>query len=210
MTAFSAVPGMVLVSLDPADPEYPILGWLHTTGLNVAPLVIGHPGPMVSGEAIQFEDERVYDPASNMMFGDVESWREDFEAEARYRPGTVIVHAAPSVQSPAAAPAPVAAKTLPVAAKAPDGSLAFDGKTYAKASFWLVQIGGESFVINVPPDHRAPTGSVEKITREVFFDLRKSIPETTVEAILNPASGQLKLPLEPEIAEDDDDARNLI
>ena len=204
MTAFAATPGAVLVSLDPADPEYPILGWLHTTGLNVTPLVIGHPGPMVSGEAIQFEDERVYDPASTMMFGDLESWRDDFEAENRYRPGSVIGHAAPPAAPPVAVVAPAAPKTLPVAAKAPGGALAFDGKTYAKASFWKVEIGGESFVINMPPDHRAPTGPVEKITREVFFELRKSIPETTVEAILNPVPGAQPAG-EPEADEDDGD-----
>lgn len=203
MTAFAATPGAVLVSLDPADPEYPILGWLHTTGLNVTPLVIGHPGPMVSGEAIQFEDERVYDPASAMMFGDLESWRDDFEAENRYRPGSIIGHVKPEPIAIRLTPPPApAAPKLPVAAKAPGGALAFDGKTYAKASFWKVEIGGESFVINMPPDHRAPTGPVEKITREVFFELRKSIPETTVEAILNPVSAAP--PAEEPEAEDDD------
>lgn len=206
MTAFAATPGAVLVSLDPADPEYPILGWLHTTGLNVTPLVIGHPGPMVSGEAIQFEDERVYDPASTMMFGDLESWRDDFEAENRYRPGTVIGHAAPPAAPPVAVVAPVAPKTLPVASKAPGGALAFDGKTYAKASFWKVEIDGDTYVINMPPDHRAPTGPVEKITREVFFELRKSIPETTVEAILNPGTRDPQ----PEESETEDDGDDLI
>jgi hypothetical protein len=203
MTTFAAAPGMMLVSLDPADPEYPILGWLHTTGLNVLPLVIGHPGPMVSGEAIRFPDDMVYDPASTMLFSDAESWRDDFEAESRYRPGTVIGHAAPPAAPPVAVVAPAAPK-LPVAAKAPGGALAFDGKTYAKASFWKVEIGGESFVINMPPDHRAPTGPVEKITREVFFELRKSIPETTVEAILNPGTPEPQ-PEEPEADEDDGD-----
>ena len=46
--------------------------------------------------------------------------------------------------------------------------------------------------------------AVEKITREVFFELRKSIPETTVEAILNPAPGAQPAG-EPEADEDDGD-----
>ena len=63
-------------------------------------------------------------------------------------------------------------------------------------------------MFTVPPDHRAPTGPVEKITREVYFDLRKSIPETTVEAILNPDSAAA--PAEEPDVEDDDDGDNLI
>ena len=110
--------------------------------------------------------------------------------------------------APVTTPAAPATPKLPVAAKAPDGSLAFDGKTYAKASFWKGQIAGEWFVFTVPPDHRAPTGPVEKITREVYFDLRKSIPETTVEAILSPESAAV--PAEEPDVEDDDDGDNLI
>lgn len=207
MTAFAATPGMMLVSIDPHDPEHPIIGWSHTSGLNVSPLVLGHPGPMVSGEAIQFSDNQIYDPASNMMFDDADSWREDFYSENRYRPGTVMGHVAPPAAAPATVVALAAHKTLPVAAKAPDGTVAFNGKTYAKASFWKIEIGGEPFVINMPPDHRAPTGPVEKITREVFFELRKSIPETSVEAILNPASAT---PLSFEAEAEDDDGNDLI
>lgn len=204
MTAFPAHAGTMLIDLDPTMPPLPIIGWAHTTGLNVSPLVLGHPGPLVAGEAFLLHTDQVYDPGTNLFHDSAEEWREAVSREEPYRPGTVLkLFAAPvEVKLPVAQPSATPPKTLPVATKAPGGALAFDGKTYAKASFWKVEVNGESFVINMPPDHRAPTGPVEKITREVFFELRKTVPETTVEAILNPASAT---PPEAEVEDDDGD-----
>ena len=204
MTAFAAPPGMMLVSLDPGDPEYPILGWLHGTGLNVLPLVIGHPGPMVSGEAIQFEDGRVYDPASTILFGDAESWREDFESEARYRPGSQIGHMAPPVAQ-AAAPAPVLTPVAPAPTIAPSGPLSFTGKAYAKASFWQANTGGRNIVFTVPGGHPSPAAGAAKITREAYFETRKTITEVSVEDLMKPADDQPELPLTDDEDDDGDD-----
>lgn len=205
MTAFPAVAGTMLIDLDPAITPLPIIGWAHTTGLNVSPLVLGHPGPLVAGEAFLLHTEQVYDPGTGRFFGSAEDWRYSVAEEEPYRPGSVLALFTPPVEvrlPVVNSSIPAVAPKLPVAAKAPGGALAFDGKTYAKASFWKVEVGGETYVINMPPDHRAPTGPVEKITREVFFELRKSIPETTVEAILNPVS--VAPPAEEPEAEDDD------
>lgn len=201
MNAFPAAPGTYLVMIEP-DSEYlpPVVGW-QVSGVNALPVVAGHPGPLVAGEGVVFPDDTVLDLATNRVFKSEDDWRQDYEDDPKYRLGSVL-------SGPVAAPATPAAPKLPVAAKAPGGALVFDGKTYAKASFWKGQIAGEWFVFTVPPDHRAPTGPVEKITREVYFDLRKSIPETTVEAILNPDSAAA--PVEEPDVEDDDDGDNLI
>lgn len=208
MNAFPAAPGTYLVMIEP-DSEYlpPVVGW-QVSGVNALPVVAGHPGPLVAGEGVVFPDDTVLDLATNRVFKSEDDWRQDYEDDPKYRLGSALsVPVAAPVAAPAApTPAPAAPK-LPVAAKAPGGALAFDGKTYAKASFWKGQIAGEWFVFTVPPDHRAPTGPVEKITREVYFELRKSIPETTVEAILNPESAAPAAE-EPEV--DDDDGDDLI
>lgn len=205
MNAFPAAPGTYLVMIEP-DSEYlpPVVGW-QVSGANALPVVAGHPGPLVAGEGVVFPDDTVLDLATNRVFKSEDDWRQDYEDDPKYRLGSVL---SGPVATPAPAPATPAAPKLPVAAKAPGGALVFDGKTYAKASFWKGQIAGEWFVFTVPPDHRAPTGPVEKITREVYFDLRKSIPETTVEAILNPDSAAA--PAEEPNVEDDDDGDNLI
>lgn len=205
MNAFPAAPGTYLVMIEP-DSEYlpPVVGW-QVSGVNALPVVAGHPGPLVAGEGIVFPDDTVLDLATSRVFKSEDDWRQDYVDDPKYRLGSVL---SGPVVAPVAAPATPATPKLPVAAKAPGGALVFDGKTYAKASFWKGQIAGEWFVFTVPPDHRAPTGPVEKITREVYFDLRKSIPETTVEAILNPDS--VAVPAEEPDVEDDDDGDNLI
>ena len=205
MNAFPAAPGTYLVMIEP-DSEYlpPVVGW-QVSGVNALPVVAGHPGPLVAGEGIVFPDDTVLDLATSRVFKSEDDWRQDYVDDPKYRLGSVL---SGPVVAPVAAPATPATPKLPVAAKAPGGALVFDGKTYAKASFWKGQIAGEWFVFTVPPDHRAPTGPVEKITREVYFDLRKSIPETTVEAILNPDSAAA--PAEEPDVEDDDDGDNLI
>ena len=209
MNSFPAAPGTYLAMIE-LDSDYPppVVGW-QVSGVNALPVIAGHPGPLVAGEGVVFPDDTVLDLATSRFFKSEDDWRQDYENDPKYRLGSAL---SVSVAAPAAAPAPTpaapAAPKLPVAAKTPDGSLAFDGKTYAKASFWKGQIAGEWFVFTVPPDHRAPTGPVEKITREVYFDLRKSIPETTVEAILNPESAAV--PAEEPDVEDDDDGDNLI
>ena len=204
MNAFPAAPGTYLVMIEP-DSEYlpPVVGW-QVSGVNALPVVAGHPGPLVAGEGVVFPDDTVLDLATNRVFKSEDDWRQDYEDDPKYRLGSVL---SGPVTAPAPTPATPAAPKLPVAAKAPGGALVFDGKTYAKASFWKGQIAGEWFVFTVPPDHRAPTGPVEKITREVYFDLRKSVPETTVEAILNPES-VAPATEEPEV--DDDDGDDLI
>lgn len=200
MTAFASTPGTALVSLDATDPEFPIIGWLHTSGLNALPLVVGHPGPLVAGHGIQFANESVYDMMTGKLFDDAESWRDDFNDDPKYRIGTVIKEAVFS------APAPDARTPEPPAPKS--GSLDFSGKVYQKASFWQAHTGGREVVFTLPPETPSPLPPAKKITRDTYFELRKTITESNVAILMAPAEDQPQLPFEGD--DDDDDGNDLI
>ena len=202
MTAFAAQPRFHLVSLDATDPTYPIIGWLHTTGLNVVPMVLGHPGPLTAGEGIEAENGAVFDPATGQSFGDVESWRDDFNENPTYRIGSPIK--ALLVPEPVAAASPVAVNV--VKEKATTTSLDFSGKVYQKASFWRANVGGRDLVFILTPGTPAPQAPAEKITREAFYEARKTISEVQVATLMQPAEDQPELPL----GESDDDGDDLI
>lgn len=202
MTAFAAQPGFHLVSLDATDPTYPIIGWLHTTGLNVVPMVLGHPGPLTAGEGIEAENGTVFDPATGQSFGDVESWRDDFNENPTYRIGSPIKTLL--VPEPAASAPSVAVN---VANEKPTAStLDFSGKVYQKASFWRANVGGRDLVFVLTPGIPAPQAPAEKITREAFYEARKTISEVQVATLMQPADDQPELPL----GETDDDGDDLI
>lgn len=202
MTAFAAQPGFHLVSLDATDPTYPIIGWLHTTGLNVVPMVLGHPGPLTAGEGIEAEDGAVFDPATGQSFGDVESWRDDFNENPTYRIGSPIK--ALLVPEPVPSASPV---VVNVANEKPTTSiLDFSGKVYQKASFWRANVGGRDLVFVLTPGIPAPQAPAEKITREAFYEARKTISEVQVATLMQPAEDQPELPL----GETDDDGDDLI
>ena len=202
MTAFAAQPGFHLVSLDATDPTYPIIGWLHTTGLNVVPMVLGHPGPLTAGEGIEAENGSVFDPATGQSFGDVESWRDDFNENPTYRIGSPI--RALLVPEPVPSVSPVVANV--VNEKPTASALDFSGKVYQKASFWRANVGGRDLVFVLTPGIPAPQAPAEKITREAFYEARKTISEVQVATLMQPADDQPELPL----GETDDDGDDLI
>lgn len=202
MTAFAAQPGFHLVSLDATDPTYPIIGWLHTTGLNVVPMVLGHPGPLTAGEGIEAENGVVFDPATGQSFGDVESWRDDFNENPTYRIGSPIKVLLVPEPVPSASPTVVNV----VNEKPTVSALDFSGKVYQKASFWRANVGGRDLVFVLTPGIPAPQAPAEKITREAFYEARKTISEVQVATLMQPADDQPELPL----GETDDDGDDLI
>lgn len=202
MTSFAALPGTSLVSLEANNPSYPVVGWLHTTGLNVVPLVVGHPGPLTAGEGVELENGSVIDLMTGVQFGDFDSWLEDFNENPGYRIGTPIkvlpaepkpVEVVQVVNMPGRMPA------------APDsGPLDFSGKVYAKASFWQAYTGGREVVFVLTPEHPSPLPPARKITRDAYFEARKTIAEVTLDSLMKPVDDQPRLPLGDETDEDDD------
>lgn len=202
MTSFAALPGTSLVSLEATDPTYPVVGWLNTTGLNVVPLVVGHPGPLTAGEGVELENGSVIDLMTGSLFGDVESWRDDFNENPGYRIGTPI-KAVPVEPTPVSTPElAVLSGRMPVAPDA--GPLDFSGKVYAKASFWQAYTGGREVVFVLTPEHPSPLPPARKITRDAYFEARKTIAEVTLDSLMKPADDQPRLPLGDETDEDDD------
>lgn len=203
MTAFPAVAGTMLIDLDPMVTPLPIIGWAHTTGLNVSPLVLGHPGPLVAGEGFLLHTDQVYDPGTGRFHESAEDWRESVDEESPYRVGTVLALFAPPVEIKL----PVINNTAPPAAalKVPDsGPLDFSGKVYAKASFWQAHTGGREVVFVLTPEHPSPLPPARKITRDAYFEARKTIAEVTLDSLMKPADDQPRLPLGDETDEDDD------
>lgn len=207
MTAFAAQPGFHLVSLDATDPTYPIIGWLHTTGLNVVPMVLGHPGPLTAGEGIEAENGTVFDPATGQSFGDVESWRDDFNENPTYRIGSPIkALLVPELDAVRPSALAVTASDVIPGVKPTASALDFSGKVYQKASFWRANVGGRDIVFVLTPGIPAPQAPAEKITREAFYEARKTISEVQVATLMQPADDQPELPL----GETDDDGDDLI
>ena len=85
-------------------------------------------------------------------------------------------------------------------------SLDFSGKVYQKASFWRANVGGRDLVFVLTPGIPAPQAPAEKITREAFYEARKTISEVQVATLMQPADDQPGLPL----GETDDDGDDLI
>jgi hypothetical protein len=203
MTALPASRETWLIDLEQQAPNLPIIGWLHTGGLNLVPLVLGHPGPLVTGEAFLLHTGQVYDPAASEMFADEDTWRDTVGDYTNYRPGTVLT---------AFATAPAVAATAPVAATpartppqpkdpAPAGQIEWGTKTYKSKSFWAFTPPDEDeFIFVVEGDNPVPKNAT-KITREDFYAKRKA---GAVERSGRPGD-EPELPLEPEAGDDDDD-----
>ncbi len=207
MTAFAAQPGFHLISLDATDPTYPIIGWLHTGGLNVVPMVLGHPGPMTAGEGIEAENGVVFDPATGQTFGDAESWRDDFNDNPTYRIGSPIKTLLPPEPEAPKPGAVVVNITNTDPPKVTADALSFTGKVYQKSSFWRANVKGRDVVFVLTGGTPAPQPPAEKITREAFYEARKTVTEVPLADLLNPADDQPELPLG---GDEDDDGEDLI
>ena len=205
-TAIPATHETWLIDVEQQAPNLPLIGWLHTGGLNLVPLVIGHPGPLVTGEAFLLHTGQVYDPAVSEMFVDEDSWRHTVVDYTNYRPGSVLpafvipTEAKPTVSAPAAA---VPARTPPQPKDpAPVGVIEWGSKTYKSKSFWAFTPPGEDeFIFMVEGDNPVPKNAT-KITRDDFYAKRKA---GAVERSGKPGD-EPELPLESvDVADDEDD-----
>lgn len=207
-TAIPATHETWLIDVEQQAPSLPLIGWLHTGGLNLVPLVIGHPGPLVTGEAFLLHTGQVYDPAVSEMFEDEDSWRQTVADYTNYRPGSPLP--AFAVPTEAKAPAPVV-NSAPAATPlrtppqpkdpAPAGQIEWGTKTYKSKSFWaFTPPGEEEFIFVVEGDSPVPKNAT-KITRDDFYAKRKA---GAVERSGKPGD-EPELPLSPPEEDDDDD-----
>lgn len=202
--ALSAVNETWLIDLDESVSPLPLIGWVRTTGLNLSPLVIGHPGPLVSGEAFLLHSGQVFDPAVSKIFMDEDSWRLAVADYTNYRAGSPLPAFAIPSEVKTALPAEAAASTIVRTQPqpkdpAPAGQLEWGTKTYKSKSFWLfAPPDKEGFIFVVEGDKPVPKNAT-KITREDFYAKRKA---GMVERAGVPGD-EPELPLSP--PEDDDD-----
>lgn len=196
MTAFSAAFNTWLIDLEPNIAPLPLVGWAHTGGLNVMPLVIGHPGPLVTGEAFLLQNGQVYDPAVSKIFEDEGNWRDTIAEDNSYRPGSLLT----LLNGPAATPV----ARIPTASKkpVPAGQIQWGTKAFKGKSFWtFTESNGEESIFVVEGDSPTPKNAT-KITRDEFFAKRK-LGGTERSGW---PDDEPELPLsEPEMADDFDD-----
>lgn len=210
MTAFPAAAGTYLIDYDDSVAPLPLIGWVHTTGLNVSPLVLGHPGPLVSGEGFLLHTGQVYDPWSSTLHDDADDWRNTLTENTVFRPGSALpMFAVPSAVAPAAIPeVPTApgARTQPQPkTPVPAGALVWGTKTFKSKSFWNFKTAtGEEIIFVVEAENPVPKNAT-KITREEFYAKRKA---GVIEKAGRP-DDEPELPLtetkSPAPADDDDD-----
>ena len=205
MTALPATNETWLIDLEQQTPNLPLVGWLHTTGLNLVPLVVGHPGPLVTGEAFLLHTGQVYDPAVSEMFEDEDSWGQTVVDYTNYRPGSPLPAFAVPTQTKTVSTNDVTSpivRTQPQPKDpAPAGELVWGTKTYKSKSFWMfMPQKGEGYLMVVEAEKPVPKNAV-KITRDDFYAKRKA---GMVERAGVPGD-EPELPLTPLPAEEDDD-----
>lgn len=180
MIALPATNETWLIDYEPEVTPLPLLGWVHTTGLNVSPLVLGHPGPLVTGEALLLHTGQVYDFGTGTMHEDEGSWRDALSEDSLFRPGKPLpAFAIPSEAKSAtaglaAAPAAVPARTPPQPKDpAPVGQIEWGTKTYKSKSFWTFAPPDEEEFIFVVEGGNVTPKNATKITRDEFYAKRK-------------------------------------
>lgn len=213
MEVFPAVLPASLVNLDPSVPECPVLGWAHCGNGRCLPLVLGRPGGLVTGDAIRSEgSERVFDLTLGQIFGGDESWRDYLAERDLYRPGMTSPLLSYPGQIVAKVEQPPEAKLaeLPKAGELPH--VEFGGKVYAKQTFWQAPAGQAQVVFVLEKNTPCPLSGAEKITRESYYELRKSIVEVHQSVFSKPDPNQPELPLTGETPEpeEDDDVSDLV
>ena len=214
MEVFPAVLPAALINLDPSIPETPVLGWAHCGGGRCLPLVLGRPGGLITGDAIRAEgSDRVFDLILGSTFDSDEEWREKIEEHEPYRPGlTSPLLAYPGQMTFKVEQSPEAKiAELPKAGEIPH--VEFGGKVYAKTTFWQAPPGQAQVVFPLEKNTPCPLSGAEKITREAYYELRKSVVEVHQSVFSKPDPNQPELPLSPEETpepEDDDDVSGLV
>jgi hypothetical protein len=208
MIALPATNETWLIDYEPQVSPLPLIGWVHTTGLNVSPLVLGHPGPLVTGEAFLLHTGQVYDPSTGLMHEDEGSWRDTLSEDTLFRPGkplpafTIPTEAKAATAGPAATPAVLPARTPPQPKDpAPAGQIEWGTKTYKSKSFWaFTPPDEEEFIFVVEAENPVPKNAT-KITRDDFYAKRKA---GAVERSGKPGD-EPELPFVAPADEDDDD-----
>lgn len=179
-----------LITLDPDDQTMPVVGWFWGADGHIKPMIFGRTAGLVTGEAIEFPNGLVVDPATRAAYESAEVWRDAIEADEPYSPGVAVFKH------------PIETDFFPVQPRteaAPAEAFAFTGKTFAKTSFW--RVGNR--VLTLAPENPAPVGAdVLKITRDAFVELRKTLAEASLEELM----GTGEVVAEPE----DDDGDDLI
>ena len=194
MFSVTAAPDTNLITLDGEDVAMPVVGWVCGPSGAIVPMIFGRSARMVTGEAIEFPSGLVVDPTTRAAYESAEVWRAFIEDTEPYSVGSQIGFDFVPVFDTPAEPKPV------TKAPALDGA-SFTGKTFAKTSFW--RVGNR--ILTLTPDNKSPVGSgVLKITREAYVELRKTLPESTMESLMS--NDEPELPL----GGDDDDADDLI
>lgn len=170
----------------------PVIGW-RVPNIGQPEPVLPVSGPtLFAGAAIVAPDGTTVDLTSGVSFETVEIWRAYVHDDPPYQLGD-----RPGAPKPGKHP-----------------KLHFDGKPYAKASFWKVVLDGYTTVFTIPAGEPSPTDKfVSKITRDEYFAARKVVPEVEPDVFKNPGPDpdQLDLPFEePEGDPDEDDDDDLI
>lgn len=200
-----------LINVDDSIFACPVVGWVHCGGGRCLPLVLGRPGGLVTGDAIRpAGSERVFDLVLGQQFRDEDGWRDHLREHDLYRPGMTSPHLTyPGTVVNKVEPTPdVKLASLPKAGEMP--AVQFGGKAYAKGTFWQAPPEKPQVVFQLEKGTPVPLSGAEKITRETFYELRKSITEVHPSVFSKPDPNQPELPLSGEPDEDDDGADDLI
>jgi len=205
MNCFPAEPGTWLIDIDPDIEPVPIIG-RAVSGLTSAPILPTRQDPL-SGQAYRLAGTgAVVDPAWPRTFESEDAWRAAAGRSLPYEPGSSLLFAVEPAKAKPAASKPAASKP---ANEEQEGiseevgvQLTLGRKSLKNKSFWHFT-GEPAAVFEIAGGKLLPANDdVEKITRDSFQELRKSVPV----AIIDPDN----LPDGEDADEDDDDAGGLI
>lgn len=186
MTFFPAEPGTWLIDLDPDVEPIPIIGWGVSGYVGFPILPIG--SDPLAGQAYRLPGTgAVVDPAWSRTFESEDAWRAAGGRELPYEPGTPLLFGAEPAKAkskPAAAAKPSAKEPDPASAELTAevaGQLEWGRKQLKNKSFWHFT-GEPEAVFVIEGGKTLPVGDpVNKITRDAFYEKRKSIPEIIID-----------------------------
>jgi hypothetical protein len=195
MTVIPATQQAWLVTLDADELPIPIIGWDKGPAIRAWPILPIHKKAFVAGEAFMFKD-CVVDPVWGRTFFDLDTWRETFEDEKPYKPGALPAAATPEVKAAATAAVPASSKAIETDPEFA-ARLTFGKKRNKTKSFWHV-VSDPEFCFELAGEKLLPVGEdVSKITRDAFFELRKTVTQAAIDPDNLPA---------PADFDDEDDA----
>ena len=223
MTVFAAHPGTMLINIDPDEPACPVIGWAVCGKCRVLPLVLGRPGGLVTGDAIEAESGHVSDLITGVFYPSEGDWRDDVDAKQPYSLGLThplltfdapVAVAAPTPGPVAVTPRPSQAQTVARTTGLPKGAgiphVTFGGKVYSKQSFWQAPPTDPVVVFVLEPSTTAPISGAVKITRDEYYAARKTAVEVHQSVFSAPRLDEPEPPLNAAEEDDDDDSSSLI